>query len=162
MLITIGFSKPKTFFKPFSWAIRLVQWTEYSHVYVKWTSKSTGIDLIYQASGTSVNFMAKRIFDTHAVVVKEFELDITDETFNKLLRYCLNNAGVDYGFKSVFGIALVKLGICKKNPYTDGDSSYVCSELVGQILKNIFEYDLNINLDIADPKDIYNFLEQGK
>lgn len=139
-----------------------MQWTKYSHVYVKWTSRSTNIDLVYQASGTSVNFMASRIFDTHAIIVKEFELEITDETYNKLLKYCLNNAGVDYGLKSVVGIALVKLGICKKNPYTDGDSSYVCSELVGQILEDVLEYKLDIDLSIADPKDIYKFLEQRK
>ena len=161
MKLKIGFSKPKKLFPILSWLIRLFEWTPYSHVFVRWHSLGADADIVYQAGGTSVNFMAGRIFDSKAETVYEYEIEVDRETYKKLLHYCMTNAGVDYGIKQVFGIALVKLFRLKKNPFADGKKSQVCSELAGNIIENLDMGDITIDLDVAGPKDIEKFLESS-
>jgi len=159
--VIIGFSKPKgVFFPIFSWVIRLFERTEYSHVYVRWHSKGAGVDVCYEASGNEVKFICKNVFDARIIPIKEYEIEITNEQYRKLLHFCMSNAGQHYGVKQVFGILLVKLFRLKKNPFSDGRASWVCSELAGQILKDVLDKDTGLDLDIAGPKAIDKFLQE--
>lgn len=160
--IRIGFSKPKNkLFPAGSWLIRLFENTKYSHVFVRWYSVGADTDIVYEAGGTYINFKAGKIFDKKAETVHEYETIISKEVYKKLLKYCMSNAGVQYGFKQIIGIALVKLFKLKKNPFSDGNKSQVCSELVGNIIENLELGDIDINLDIAGPRDIKEFLEKS-
>lgn len=155
MGIIIGFSKPKKKLFPFfSWAIRLFDQTPYSHVYVRWTTK-VGVDIVYQASHTSVHFMSKKLFDEQVHVISEYEIQITDDKYDDLIRYCLTNAGMQYGVMQIVGIAIAYLFKMPKNPLNKG---YVCSELVGSILSQLGAIKPEKDLNLLTPKDIEQLL----
>jgi len=159
MKIYIGFSKPKNHIFPiFSWLIRLFEQTEYSHVYVRWYSKGAQVQVCYEASGNEVKFLSNKVFLNKVNPVYEFELEITHSQYKKLLHFCMSNAGSKYGLKQVFGILLVRLLNLKKNPFSDNRKSWVCSELAGALLESVYGKSLNLDLDIAGPKDIYKYL----
>jgi SHS2 domain-containing protein len=157
--IIIGFSRPKKWFKPFSWIIRALYNTEYSHVYVRWRSVGADADVAYEASGTSVHFTCKQVFEERTLCLHEYEIDITKEQYKKLLHYCMTHAGVDYGLKQAFGIALVEIFNLNKNPYSDGRMSQVCSEVVMHVLEEVVGAETGLDFDTASPKDIKRFLD---
>ena len=156
--IFIGFSKPKNkLFPIFSWAIRAFEQTKFSHVYVRHQTKY-GIEIVYQASGTQVNFENGDVFLNKAEVVREFEFEISDEAFDRYMFFALKNVGKPYSVLQVFGIALFSLFDLKKNPFSNGSKYYVCSELVSEILYEIgrFRYDRNV-FDKLTPKSLFEF-----
>ena len=155
--VTVGFSKPRGKILPiFSWIIRLFQGTEYSHVYVKHMTKY-GLEIIYQASGAQVNFVSGAIFNDKNVVLREFYFSIHDVTFDNYMKYCIKNAGKPYSLMQALGILVKDFLKLDYNPFSDGKSSYVCSELVGEILADMSGVILSEqNLDLLTPRDIYN------
>ncbi len=166
--LVIGFSKPKgKIFPIYSWLIRLFQGnTKYSHVYIRWYSKKADAHIHYHASGRSVHFLCKEEFDKHIDPIEEYEVRISDEGYAKLLHFCMTNAGKDYGLQQAVGIAWVYInklfGKKIKNPWADGNKSWICSELVGSIIVDVIgskmESGVFIELDSADPKDIKNIV----
>lgn len=162
----IGFSKPKNNkFPIFSWAIRLVENTPYSHVYIKWHSDYLERDIIYQASGSSVNFMEGSYFNNKAETLYEYEINIPNKSSKIAKQKAMDYSNRPYGIKQIFGILIVKIAKLFnkeiKNPFSDGKATWVCSEIVANILIEL-GYNINISLDNVTPKDIYNFLESIK
>lgn len=152
----IGFSRPRGFFKPYSWAIRAIERTPYSHVYLKTRSESLGLDLIYQASGVQVNFMGLSNFLTHAEPLFEFEVEADDEAYKAFMKWAVTNAGAPYSAKQVLGILLIKLFNLKKNPLSNKRSAWVCSELVGHVLGTFTKTEMGAaDIESAGPKAIY-------
>lgn len=160
MKLTIGFSKPKNkTFPIFSWLIRAIDRTEYSHVYLRWYSTTAQTWVTYEAAGHSVRFLSNKLFEKYVDPVMEFEIDISEECWPKVLRFCLDNSSIPYGVKQIAGIALAKLFKLKENPFKDNDDTMVCSELVGRVLESLgMKFDKS--LDLLDPKDIYKKLEE--
>lgn len=161
--LIIGFSRSKKKFAIFSWLIRLVDGTKYSHVYIKWYSNKLQREIIYQASGTMVNFVGTSVFLEKNEIIKEYELEISDETSLKVKQFAMDKAGIKYGLKQVLGIGYVKLmyifGKNVRNPFDDGSHTYVCSELVGEILKEKLNFGMDIDLQTITPKDIDELME---
>lgn len=156
--IYVGFSKPIHKILPiYSWAIRALEGTKFSHVYVRHSTKYD-IDIVYQASGTQVNFESGELFFKKAEAIKEFLFEITDEAFDSYMKFAIQNAGKPYGILQVFGIAVYSLLGLKKNPFPSGSANYVCSEFVGEILFEIgrFKYDREV-FDKLTPKDLFEF-----
>lgn len=170
--IIVGFSKPKNHIFPiFSWLIRLFEGgTKYSHVYVRWYSLGARVDACYEASGTQVHFVGKKVFDEKIQPVYEYQLEINRETYRKLLHFCMSNAGVKYGIKQVFGIAWQRLnkllGRKVDNPFSDGNKSWICSELVAAIFIDVVGLEVSKEveneLDSASPKNIKDILDRTK
>jgi len=156
--ITIGFSRPKGKICPcLSWGIRLFQgWTPYSHVYVKFHSNSLDRDVIYQASGLQVNYIGSKLFYKHVHVVDEFSLEISDEDYRKMMQYTVDNAGKPYSLKSIFAI------LFKIESWCDGDDSFVCSELIGEILRKYTDVSIDKSSEALTPKDIHRYLTSIK
>lgn len=159
--IIIGFSKPKKF-HILSWLIQKIDRTEFSHVYLKIHSKSIQRDLIYQASGLSVNFCGIRIFNDKNESIIEFIIIITPEEKIEILKLAVDLAGKPYGMKELIGIGIVRfLGLFNKkikNPYADGSKTYICSELAATILLKLnFKFE---ELDSVTPKEIYEKLSK--
>ena len=153
--VYVGFSKPKMKFPIYSWLIRALEHTEFSHVYV-WHDTKYNLPIIYQASGVAVNFMSGPIFKEKNEVVKEFCFQVTDVAFQKYMQYALENVGRDYSLKQAFGILVKKLFRLKQNPFSNGRSDYICSELVAVILDELMSFKLpTYFFDYATPKDIY-------
>lgn len=158
----IGFSKAIGF-KPFSWAIRAFEKTEYSHVYVKFNNNYTGINDIYQASKSMVNTCTEPTFLEHNIVVKEFQITIDKDKKRELIIWLKTRLGKPYSLKAILYIFLHKIGFTWFNKI-DGEEAFVCSELVYRLLKakiNLNGNDLGgKDEDFIDPKQVYEVLEK--
>lgn len=136
----VGLSTPQKF-KVFAALIKLVEGTEYSHVYFQLEKKTLDEDLIYQASSAMVNFMGEDHFYEINRVVKKYEIEISEETYLKFLNKAVHLAGRPYGIKQIFGIAYVRImerfGREVENPFADQDRTFVCSELAADFLKDL-------------------------
>lgn len=164
--VIIGFSRPKNMkFKFFAWAIMKAYSTPYSHVYIKIHSDTFKRDLIYQASHTLVNFMGMEIFSEEALILDEFEFEMSDESYLEMMQFAIDSAGTPYGTKECFGMAWVKIvslfGKTIKNPFGDGGSTYVCSELASFVLKNYLGAKID-DLDDMTPLQVYNLIKELK
>lgn len=162
--ITIGFSRPKTW-KPFAWLIMKAYRTNYDHVYIKFHSNTYDRDIIYQASSVMVNFMSPVVFQQNNIVVKEFQVDVPDENYAKLMQFCIDNAGKPYSLKEVLGFACVIIagwfGKKISNPLKSGTEEYVCSVLAGYILDNFTKTVTPSDYEDASPPVIYALLEKS-
>ncbi len=157
----VGFSRPRKFWAPFSWLIRLFDQTPYSHVYVRFYSSKYDRWLVYQASHTFVNFYGMPAFDEEALTIREFDIDVSDDARTKVIQFAIDNAGVQYDIKTVFGIAIVRIaamfGHTMTNPLGNG-RGYFCSELVGSILLELGLAD-GVDLSTLTPRGIYERLD---
>lgn len=164
--IIVGFSRPKGGFQPFSWLIRLLTWSPYSHAYIRFYSQSYNRWLIYQASGTKVNFIGAIMFDGAELVYEEFNVPVSDLTRKTTIQRAVDVCGSPYGVKEIigFGAVLIMRVFGKKisNPLSDS-KTYVCSELVADILREIDAEDAGeLDPSAMSPKDVYNFMiEKG-
>lgn len=152
--LIVGFSRPKgKLFPCFSWGIRLFQgWTQYSHVYLKFKSSSLSRDIIYQASGLQVNFIGKKMFYDHVHVIKEFELELTDADYIQMMKFFIDNAGKPYSIKDIIAILFNKPNL------SDGNDSFICSELVALVLNRYIGISFNKPLGLLSPKDVYKII----
>lgn len=156
--ITIGFSRSKKRFPIGSWFIRLYDHTPYSHVYLKFHSESLNRVLIYEAVGSGLRFIGSKVWESHAVEVASFDVEVINGNYISLLQYCVDNAGTEYGYMQNLGIALARTFKMKSNPFQTGKN---CSEVVGDVLK-LEGYVLPCNDNLVTPKDIYAMLAKGK
>lgn len=160
--ITVGFSRPKSGFQPFSWLIRLVTWSPVSHTYIKFYSKTYQRWIIYQASGSKVNFIGAVAFDNAELVYKEFEIPVSTDTKNKTVEFAIDKSGLPYGMLQIVGIGWVLVaklfGKNVSNPFYS-TSSYFCSELLSTILNEIIDNKEDLNPGTATPADVMAYIE---
>lgn len=158
--IIIEFTRPKNSLFPwFSYIIRAIEGTDYSHVRLKWKN-SSGLDLVYEAAGTGINFKGPIADKDSVYVIDKFDVYVDSKGYRRLINLCVENAGLDYGVKQLLGICLVRLFKLKQNPFSDGRKSQVCSEVVGRFLEEVMGWNTGLDLDIAGVKDIKQFLEK--
>lgn len=154
-IVAIEFTRPKGGFKPLSWLIRKISRSEFSHVRLRWMGVGQTVDVIYEASGTSLKFIgpiASKYKPVTIVDSYKFNLDMDSYTMTVLL--CMNYAGIEYGKKQLLGMGIARVFRLKKNPFADGKKSQVCSEVVGYFLEKILGWDTGLDLDVAGPKEI--------
>lgn len=158
--IIVGFSKPKKF-KLFAFAIMSAYKIPYDHVYVTYRSNSLDRDIIYQASKLMVNFVGTEVFYSENTMVAEFEISVPADKRIALMQFMIDNAGKPYGFMNALGLGIARIfkyfGKTIHNPLGDGSKSWVCDEIVGQIIK-MCGYQLPQLLDDLTPLDLYNYL----
>jgi len=161
MKIVVGFSRPRNKLLPiFSWLIRLVEGTRYSHVYVRWHSRGADVNICYHASGSQIHFLCNDVFQKCIKPVEEYELNVDVPQYKEILHYCMSNAGKRYGISQVFGIAMARLFRLKKNPLSNGDSRQICSELVSRLLNQVIEIGgPDLNLDLIGPKELNKIVQ---
>ena len=146
----------------FSWLIRAVEGTPYSHVRLRFKTRS-GLETVYEASGTSVKFIGPLALSEKPVkILDSFEYEITQEEFSKMIDLCVYTADLDYGYTQLFGILLVRLFGLKKNPLSQGRKSQVCSEIVGRFIQEILGFGYELDLDVSGPRDIHKTLSSHK
>lgn len=159
--LIIGFSTGRT---TVAAAIRLAQGTKYSHVYIRTVSEKWGRSFIYQASGTKCNIITYQRFVKQADVIKEFEIQVSEDVYQEIVGGAMDLSGEDYGVFQLVGLGLVLAvraltGIRIRNPFKKG---FICSEMVARLLK---EYDdvlgvadfmerQGLEWDTITPKDI--------
>lgn len=149
--LKIGFSKPKSKLAVGSYIIRLLDHAQFSHAFLRWSSTSLNRDLIYQASRGMVHFISGDNFDAEEITVIEYSIDLTDDQHKIVMQKCIDLVATDYGTLELLGMGLEKYtGI--KNPFRDGSKSFVCSELVGTILRLVTT--INLDLELAGPGEL--------
>ena len=163
--IYIGLSKPKKW-KAFAQLIMLGYGIPYSHVYIKFRSTKYDRDMIYQASHSMVNFIGSTMFFEENIAIEEFEVELSDEKFNEMICFAIDNAGKPYGVKQALGMAIVRIaevfGKYIENPFRDGGNTYVCSELGAYVLENFAGGVIPKDIDDITPKDLYDYLTKIK
>lgn len=128
----------------------MYQGTEYSHAYLKFESASLNRTLVYEAVGGGVRFVGSDLWKHKAEEVKQFSIEITDEQFIHIMRYCVDTAGISYGTMQNVGVILASLLKLKNNPFKKGKN---CSEVTAEILQ-MKGYTFTKSLDLITPKDI--------
>lgn len=158
--VYIEFTKPEGKILPlFSWVIRLVQGTKYSHVRLRWFN-TVGKELIYEASGTSVKLTGDRAAkNLKSKVLKRYSLDLTRDEYRRLISL-LEFSGVDYGIWQAVGIGLSNMFGLRENLLSRGRDKQVCSELVEVFLRRVKDWGIRMSADMAGPKEIDKWLEK--
>jgi len=161
--VIIGFSKP-TKFKLHAWIIEKIDGASFDHAYLRLTSSFLERDIIYQATSKGVDFIGSTLWLKNTRPVEEYELDITPDNYKTLIQFCIDNAGVPYGFLGVFGAGIrkivAKFGKTINNPFNDGLSSEFCSEIVTRCLDTIDPAQFDLNPDNITPNDLNILLKK--
>lgn len=155
--ITIGFSKPRKWFVPFSWIIRIANGTAFSHTYIKLWSASIERFLVYEAMDKGLVFSSAQSFDKRNETLKEFHVEINENQKRIILQFCVDNALGQYSVKQNVGIMYVKFmlwafGTVVKNPWPGG---WNCTEVLAR-LAILIGVPVSFDPDSADLDDIYN------
>jgi len=143
-------------------AIQLVDHSKFSHAYIRFRSESYDRDLVYQASGMKVNFIGLPLFLDHVNIYKEFNIEVSEETKQKVVQFAIDHVGLPYSLGAAIGILAVKaaalFGRKIKNPVSQ--RGYFCSELAAIILKDYTGAALtDDDVKRMTPSDVYDFLE---
>lgn len=152
--ITIGFSRSILKFPIGSILIRWYMGTPYSHVYLRFESPSMQRSLIYEAVGAGVRFIGLEKWKTHAKEVDSFQFEISDENYKKLMQFCIDQAGDEYGFMQNIGVVLANILRKSNNAFTSGEN---CSETIGEVLE-LEGFKIEKDLNLLTPKDIHEIL----
>ena len=162
--LIVGFSRPSGWFEPFSWLIRLAYWSRFSHAYVRLTIDDLDREIIFQASGTAVNFIGSDLFDSREVIFKEFKFPISSDKKKALLQFAIDQLGKPYGVKGILGMGLVRigelLGIKINNPFTYDQSSDFCSEMTAYILENYEGVTISTPVANLAPKNLFKIVNK--
>lgn len=148
----MGFSRPKSKWAVLSYAIRAYEHSPFSHTFIRWHSDRMGMDLVYQASHGMAHFVSGERFDADNLTVESFETSLDHIAHRALRKKAMQLAGAKYGRLQLLGMAIERLtGL--RNPWRDGEETFVCSELVGDMLKIMGCFSgVKIDLELAGPK----------
>lgn len=159
--IYVGFSKPKTW-KVFAQLIMFGYGIPYDHVYIRVFSKEMNRWMIFQASKTLVNMMTQDTLEADNIIVKEFQVQLSDDELAAMLQFAADSLGKPYGIKECIGLAWVRIcatfGKVVNNPFKFTGSTYVCSELAGYVCDKFAGMDIDVDPANINPKEMYNYL----
>lgn len=144
-------SRSKKSFPIMSWIIRFFEGTDGSHALIYWHRKS-GKKIAYQSTGHGVNFCGTHMLEANHEILHTAKFKVTDEGYDALLDFCIDNSDKPYSVKSIIGLAMMRacsyFNIIISNPFKDGDYSQVCVETYVRSLKAA-GIDLGIDPEIA-------------
>ena len=158
--LNIEFTSPKKS-NPFSWLIRRIQGTKYSHVRLSWVN-STQTHIIYEASGSHIKFIGPLAAKDNPVTIHDsFYFDLTNDQYRELVKICMTYAGLKYSFKQVINIGLANLGFRWRPFKSKLEYTQVCSEVVIRVLQTLGIH-VNIDPEMSGPKELNQVLKQLK
>lgn len=133
-MITVAFSQNK---KILSRIIRLLTHSDVSHALI--IVKYYGEYMAFHASGLSVGYVNLREFAEHgSKLMYSVDIPLDEMKEGRIKKRCARLCGKNYGWATLFGYGLVLLaksiGIRIKNPWADGKHTYICTELIGELL----------------------------
>lgn len=150
----VGFSYPKEFkigAKAIAW------WTgaNYSHVYLRFESSKIPSS-VYHAAHGMVHFRSLDNFSKDNYIIKEYEIELDEDSRLKTLIRCMNLSGEKYGTKELLKIFISDLAfaICGKVLVFKDSRGYICSELVGELCRDILGINFQKPLFLLKPTDI--------
>jgi hypothetical protein len=151
--IIVGFSTSTHLLSKF---IRFMTNAPFSHAYIRVPVPEFNTSIVFQASGLSVNYTNYEYFLTSNTVVEEMEIEVSDEQAKIAESLRVTECGKPYSLKELFGFSWIMfLRIFHKkvgNPFYDGNSGYICVELISKSLGIQDKSTLT-------PIDLYNILK---
>lgn len=150
--IVVGFSRSKSIWKIGSKIIQEVEKRDFSHVYIRYSCPTTGVEVVSQASHGYVNEVSFEIFKDQNIVVEEYELSCTRDQFKELLTFIQKNKGKDYSRMQLVLIGIKKILHVQLNEFENRDAAYICSEFAARVLQMIGE-PMPKDLDFVTPSD---------
>lgn len=154
--VIVGFSRARSPWKVGSTIIAATEKRNYSHVYIRYTDPTTGIEIVAQASHGYVNQVAYDIFIQDNIVVEEYDLETTPEQTLEILTFILKNLGKPYSKLQLLFITVKKLFHVTIN-IRNNDSAFICSELGAKVCK-FKKIILEDDLDLETPSDLNTVL----
>ena len=139
-------------------AIRWYLNSEFSHTYFKIQLPGLTDSSVLQANGQGVGICSYMNFKKKNAVIKEFDIEISDELFLEIYNEFHDRSGVKYGYIQNLGILLSEQVGLRINPFQDG---MVCSEYLAYCLEEIFPDDWNSatqDFNLVTPKTVYDYL----
>lgn len=138
--------KPKNHpFPLFSWLIRLIQKTDYSHYAI---IPEHDQNSVVDSRIDGVKVRDRKEFFEHYTVLKSWHVKSMHKS--KWDAWLGVHLGKKYSMWQNIGFALRFLGIVKSNPFGKGDRELVCSELIAVYLAAVYtlfifsdDFDLN-------------------
>lgn len=156
-IVKIQFTTSAIKIKPLAWLIQLFERTRYSHVRF-YLEISDNKKIVFEASGSSVKFLGPKAIEKVPVrIIKEYAIHATPE---EIVYAFLPYAGIKYGFWQLVGIGIARIFGLKKNPFSNGKRSIICSELVGVIIKDVWKMTPYIDFDLLSPRDLEKFMDE--
>jgi hypothetical protein len=162
-VIWIGFAtaaKPNLFSHLIKWA----QGTKFSHVYIKSFDKDSQRIVYYHASGVAVNCVGEHQFAKHEKVVAEFEFEISDDAYHKMMGFVIDCMGRPYGVKTIMGMAWMIIcswfGLKILNPVRDMGQTFVCSEFAAAVLDDLDDDNILSDVESATPKEMFEIVSK--
>ena len=133
--IIVGFSRShKITSKIITWLTGSV----ITHTYVRIPVPEYKTSMVFQAQGFNVHYLNYEEFLKHNTVIEEVEVEVSDEQFIEAEKIRVFECGKPYGMLELIGYLAVliqsKVGLPVKNPFYDSDKSFVCVELVLNML----------------------------
>jgi len=156
--IIIGFSKPRKL-NLLSRIIMMFEKTPFSHVYIKIPNNYFKDCDIYQASKGMVNHIVEVNFLNYNISIKEFKLDVDSDNKFKIIQFLRARLGSPYSFKALIVIFLRRLGF-KLKTVSDKKESYICSELGARVLVHFGSVNIDVDLDLITPLQLFNILDK--
>lgn len=134
--LIVGFS---SHYSIFSKLIRVITASKISHTYIRILNFYGAEDMVFQASGLTVNYTNYQYFQRKSKVIEEYEMQVSDKQYDTAMTLMSKSAGKPYSMPEILGILYVLfmrewMKKCVKNPYRNGDKSYICSELAAECL----------------------------
>lgn len=153
--IEIIFSRPKRFFVPFSWLIRLYQWSSYSHASISFYSELTKLNMIAEASHGEVHLMEREQWEAQNHIVKAKKYDISEEQFKTFMKYTYKHLQKPYASLQNVGVLFYEAFHVKM--FSRGEADFNCSEFVRRAVPWIFPKTKK-PIDFIKPKGIYKLI----
>lgn len=163
--IIIGFSHPAKF-SLHAWLIEKIDGAPFDHAYLRFHSDNLDRDIIYQSNWRGVQFIGAILWSQTTTPVQEFSLQVPDDRYNKMMQFCVDNAGINYGYLGVLGQGIrnlaAKIGWNINNPFNQSQSTEFCSQIVTNCLNVADPSQFNLNADNISPKNLNDILIQLK
>jgi hypothetical protein len=155
MKVSIGFSSPHKAMigaKAISWWMG----TKYSHIFIKFEYLESKAAIFHAANG-QVHFRSETNFLKNNSIVEEFYTEVDQEEHDRLFDRCMDLSGQSYSFIQLIKILCSDLiyAIFKKAIYFGDSKGYICSELIGKLLVERFNFSFEKPIPSLKPIDIH-------
>lgn len=129
--LRVGFSSHSSIF---SKLIKFFTSSDVSHTYIRIPVPEYSTSVVFQASYFTVHYLTAQVFEAHADIIEEYEIEVSDEQYLLSEKFRVTEVGKPYSYTQILGFLWVlvnrKFGRKIHNPLSNGNSAYVCVEVV--------------------------------
>lgn len=139
--VSVIFTKSRN---PLKLTSKIISWRigrPYSHVAIVFFSPWLGLDLVVQASHGMVHVIPLENMSRDNMVVKKFDLNLTQEQIARGIRWAVRMCGC--GYSELGAIASTFRVLRSLGWGMDGDDEFICSEFTARFMEETMGQPLN-------------------